>query len=314
MSKTAKTLVIIVLTIIFFIMIVAAIYTKVTFNKIENMPYVDDDYYKTVEAKEPFEIKYTNIGPSSVTVKEYEVDDEKVGKYTVCYPSELENDNKRYPMVLFVNTSNLKADKYIGILKHLASWGFITVANDDINSWEGYSARDMLSFMVGENVTNDSIFYGKIDTANIGISGHSQGAIGAVNAITSPINKQIVKAAYISSIINQELADSANWSYDIYKVNTNIFMTAGTGEDDSQEYIPLSELQKNYNYIVSDVNKVIARRKDTEHMEMLKNADGYMTAWFMWQLQNDIDAGNVFEGKYAEILSNPNWQDVQKSF
>ena len=49
-------------------------------------------------------------------------------------------------------------------------------------------------------------------------------------------------------------------------------------------------------------------------MEMLKNADGYMTAWFMWQLQNDIDAANVFEGKYAEILSNSNWQDVQKSF
>ena len=229
MGKTSRTLVIIVLIIIFFIMIAAAIFTKVTFNKIENMPYVADDYYETVEAKEPIEKKFTNLGSYDVSVKEYVVEDEKVGKYTVCYPTNLETDNNKYPMVLFVNSSNLIASKYIGVLKHMASWGFIAVANDDINAWEGHTARDMLSFMVGENVTNDSIFFGKIDTANIGISGHSQGAIGAVNAITSPINKQIIKAAYISSIINQELAESANWSYDIYKVNTNIFMTASTG-------------------------------------------------------------------------------------
>ncbi|WP_154460158.1 hypothetical protein [Floccifex porci] len=46
---------------------------------------------------------------------------------------------------------------------------------------------------------------------------------------------------------------------------------------------------------------------------MLTYADGYMTAWFMYHLQNDEDAGSVFYGDNAEILNNVNWQDIQKN-
>ena len=41
--------------------------------------------------------------------------------------------------------------------------------------------------------------------------------------------------------------------------------------------------------------------------------DGYLTAWMRYQLQGDRDAASVFVGKDAEILSNRNWQDVQKN-
>lgn len=43
---------------------------------------------------------------------------------------------------------------------------------------------------------------------------------------------------------------------------------------------------------------------------MLRYVDGYMTAWFMYWLQNDAYAGEAFLGEDAEILTNPNWQDV----
>ncbi len=39
-----------------------------------------------------------------------------------------------------------------------------------------------------------------------------------------------------------------------------------------------------------------------------------MTAWFLYWLQNDNEAKNVFFGDNAEILSNSNWQDVEKNF
>lgn len=61
------------------------------------------------------------------------------------------------------------------------------------------------------------------------------------------------------------------------------------------------------------VSKIIARRVDTDHGDMLPYADGYMTAWFMYHLQGDVEAGTVFFGDNAEILNNANWQDVEKN-
>ena len=40
------------------------------------------------------------------------------------------------------------------------------------------------------------------------------------------------------------------------------------------------------------------------------SADGYMTAWFMYWLQGDEEAGKAFFGENAEIKTNENWQDV----
>lgn len=46
---------------------------------------------------------------------------------------------------------------------------------------------------------------------------------------------------------------------------------------------------------------------------MLTFADGYMTAWFMWQLQGDDEAARAFTGDNTEILNNELYQDQQTS-
>ena len=38
-----------------------------------------------------------------------------------------------------------------------------------------------------------------------------------------------------------------------------------------------------------------------------------MTAWMLWQLQGDAEAARVFVGDDAEILTNANWQDIEKN-
>ena len=78
-------------------------------------------------------------------------------------------------------------------------------------------------------------------------------------------------------------------------------------------YFTRNTRRRKYNNISDSVSKIIARRKDTDHGDMLPYADGYMTAWFMYWLNGDTEAGNVFFGEEAEILSNSNWQDVQKN-
>ncbi len=55
--------------------------------------------------------------------------------------------------------------------------------------------------------------------------------------------------------------------------------------------------------------KIMARRTDMTHDDMLYKADGYVTAWFMWQLKGDENAATAFIGEKPEILQNPLYQD-----
>ena len=71
--------------------------------------------------------------------------------------------------------------------------------------------------------------------------------------------------------------------------------------------IPIEKMIEMYNKIPSD--KVMMRKTGYEHGEMLYVADGYVTAWLMWQLQNDNDAAKAFTGDTPEIMNNKLYQD-----
>ena len=62
-----------------------------------------------------------------------------------------------------------------------------------------------------------------------------------------------------------------------------------------------------------NVFKIRARATGAEHEDMLLRTNGYMTAWMLYQLKNDEEAGTVFIGDNAEILNNKNWQDIEKN-
>jgi len=51
------------------------------------------------------------------------------------------------------------------------------------------------------------------------------------------------------------------------------------------------------------------RRTGCEHGQMPYSADGYVTAWFMWQLKGDAEAAVAFTGESPEILGNRLYQD-----
>ena len=59
--------------------------------------------------------------------------------------------------------------------------------------------------------------------------------------------------------------------------------------------------------------KVRGRITGAEHGDMLVLSDGYMTAWMLYQLQGNEEAGSAFIGVDAEILHNEGWQDVEKN-
>ena len=67
------------------------------------------------------------------------------------------------------------------------------------------------------------------------------------------------------------------------------------------------------NTMPDNVFKLRARVAGAEHVEMQMKTDGYMTAWMLYQLQGDEEAGKAIISEDAEILSNSNWQDIEKN-
>lgn len=84
-----------------------------------------------------------------------------------------------------------------------------------------------------------------------------------------------------------------------------------SGEGGGDDWVVTGEqLQAVYEEIHSD--KLMARRRDTVHNEVLYTANGYVTAWFMWLLQDDAYAAEAFTGENPEIMGNRLYLDQKR--
>ncbi len=279
-----------------------------------------ESYYTNFQSDAPLEMKYSQLGEYETSYMEFPYDNASIGKVRVWYPKELEDDEKTWPMIMVVNASGTPAASYEPFFPRLASWGFIVVGNEDGQTGNGETASLTLDFML--NIPSDSVLSGKIDYDNMGIIGYSQGGAGAICAVTNFENGARYKAMFTGSAAYQKLAKNMGWEYDPAKIKIPYFMAAGTGKSDDsgkdpeKEYggvSPLSAQIANYNTISDGVQKVRARAVGAEHEQMLKRSDGYMTAWMLYQLTGNAEAGTVFIGENAEILQNKNWQDIEKN-
>ena len=214
----------------------------------------------------------------------------------------------KYPVVVFVNGTGVAASRYQPVFAHLASWGFIAVGNEDPSTWEGKKADATLSWLLAANEDETSMFYHRVDTERIGITGHSQGGVGVFSAMNETEHKEFYKCAVSLSPTQEDLAAALKMPYDPSKTTIPVMILASAPSD----VITLKGLHDMFQKISTDV--VIARRSNTDHGQMLYAGDGYVTAWFMWQLQGDEAAGAAFTGENAEILHNANWQDVMIAF
>lgn len=202
-----------------------------------------------------------------------------------------------------LNGTDVKASKYKEQFIHFASWGFIVIGTEEKESWDAVAADKSLAYMLAENENPSSIFYHKVDVHNIGAMGHSQGGAGVFNAITEMEHSNMFKAAVSLSPTHEEQAIALKWHYDLTKISIPIFIVAGTeGDFEMKLVLPTEAMHDMYGKICSP--KVMARKLECEHGEMLYSADGYTTAWFMWYLQSDSEAGKAFSGENPELLSN----------
>lgn len=277
------------------------------------LPQAYEQYYQTEGAMED---RYTRKGSYAVGSLTVPSDHPSIKCIRIFYPAELSENEKQYPMILVVNGSNTPAGVYLPFFERLASWGFIVVGNDDPQTGSGETASLTLDYMLNQSAIKD-----RIDTANLGLVGYSQGGAGALNLVTRHENGKLFKTVFTGSAAYPLLAESMGWGYDPENIAIPYFMTAATGESDDRNVAdinaefagvaPLQSLIDICDAMPNDVLKVRGRCVGAEHTDMILRTDGYMTAWMLYHLQGDEEAGKAFLGENAEILYNANWQDVK---
>ena len=274
----------------------------------DNKPDIIKGYEKSIQTGGSLEAQYLQHG--AYDVKKFTAKAETpISMYTIYYPSELETIMQAYPMILVVNGTGGKATKYEPQFELYASWGFIVVGTQDKGTGTGVTTIKTLHYMLDQNENAGSIFYHKIDTDNIGITGFSQGGAAVFNVITKYEEARYFKAAApLSPVCEKTALQTTNYPYDSAEVKCPILVMAGTsGEFETDLVSPLEEMNKQYDKITSP--KALARRVGMTHDNMMYSAGGYVMAWFKWLLQGDKEAAKVFIGDLPELMSNSMYQD-----
>lgn len=265
-----------------------------------NTPKAPSDYPQTVITGGAVEATYLAMGEHQVS--SFTRPGSAISKtFYVYYPEELSEE--KYPVVVMLNGTGVYAHRYEIVFQHLASWGFIVIGSDDISSGFGVSADESVDLIQEENANPESPLYGRFDMENIGIVGHSQGGAGVLTALSVRNHRDCYKTAVALSPTYEEFSYDLGWRYDLASINTPILVLAGTkGDFETKLVIPFEKMLQLYGKFPS--MKMMARRIEAEHGQMLYMADGYVTAWLMWQLKGDEYAAKAFVGEDAELLGN----------
>jgi pimeloyl-ACP methyl ester carboxylesterase len=105
--------------------------------------------------------------------------------YTLYRPARLDA-GKKYPVITWGNGTCAQPRLYVELLTHLASHGFIVVATNWRWVGSGVEMQRGLDFLLAENADAQSPLFGKVETAMLGASGHSQGSAAAVAVGADP--------------------------------------------------------------------------------------------------------------------------------
>ena len=266
-------------------------------------PFVPNNYTETVETGGALEAKYLAMGPYEVRQTTAEAP-EDWKQFVAYYPAELADSGEQWPAVVFVNGTGVYASKYPALFRHLASWGFLVLGSEDPGTFSGDSTDAALAWLLGENEDPDSLFYQKVDTDHLGLSGHSQGGVGVFNAISGQPHGGLFTCAVSLSPTQEDWAAALNIPYDPSGTAIPTLVLAGTSND----VITPEGVEALYYKLGGP--KAMALRTGTGHGEMLYSGDGYVTAWLMYWLRGDREAGAAFFGPEAELLRNPLWRNT----
>lgn len=277
-----------------------------TFRSLANILTVQPEYWMQNSVKGHREKKFAKKGSYKVSFHSETSTDEHIQQYSIWYPTKLKSSTKTWPVVVWVNGGGVPVSDYKPILDHMASWGFIVIGCEDADSSNGYSGSTMLDYLLKANKQKGNLFYGKVDTKNIGITGHSMGGSACINAATKYKNSKYFKTVASQSAPGPLMTATGLGAYDSSRLKTSCLFIGG-----NHLLEKMVDTNANFQNVNNGKLTVAALRDGCIHSTVLKTVDPYITAWMVFQLKGNETAAKVFTGSSPEITRNPNYVNVQ---
>ncbi|MFD9550180.1 hypothetical protein ACFWBG_22500 [Nocardia salmonicida] len=254
-------------------------------------------------------------------------------QYDIWYPANL--GTGAHPVITWGNGTLAHPHEYAYLLSHLASWGFIVIAADRTDTGTGVQMLDAVRYLAAQNSDPSSIFHGKVDTDSVGAVGHSQGGLGALNALArgaglvdTAVTLEMPLAAVCSSL---PPVDGQSACVDTGAITSgSVLLVNGSADGISPgtqplpaELIGLQSMQAYYDALPANVPKARAALVGAQHNDIQGQPDctnysctegvyrylGYLAAWFRGHLRDDPAAYGAFVTGSGEFLHNPHWSE-----
>ncbi|PWK84944.1 chlorophyllase-like protein [Lentzea atacamensis] len=218
--------------------------------------------------------------------------------HTLFHPARL-GGCRTYPVLLWGNGSGSTPETYAGLLRHLASHGFIVVAADTGAAGSGREMLAGLDHVTAEHHRPGSVFRGRVALDRVGGTGHSQGGAGAIVTGADP------------------------------RVDTVVPIQPGPFSDHRLLHGPAFYLAGQLDLVASPLLLVHPRYRESGHVpavygelagaghtEPTGNGGGYrgpVTAWFRFHLLGDEQARGVFFGPDCTSCAAPEWSRFERN-
>jgi dienelactone hydrolase len=278
--------------------------------------------------KGPVEQKYRAQGPwvsVSKTVSPAVCDREN-NLCDIWYPTSLGanpikglSSGFKHPVVVWANGTGQVPAKYEYYLRHLASWGFIVIASRDTGTGTGGTTVDAANYIIARGNSTGDIFSGKVDAANVGASGHSQGGstiLKLASNNTAPF-KAFVPVHSVAGLFGLLCCGLLNGNMGSTPATKSILILGGTGDNDNA-----SENRSFYTATANVATKAVGIINGAQHDDILGQPgcggvsrcthgtypyQGYAAAWLMWKLQGATDVQAAFAPSGEFRQANPGW-------
>ncbi|TCK26293.1 acetylxylan esterase [Pseudonocardia endophytica] len=207
---------------------------------------------------------------------------ESGAQHTIYRPADLGAPGTRHPVIVWGNGTGAVPLAYDGLLRHLASYGFIVSAANTTQANDGAAMLAGARELVAADGDPASPYADRVDTNAIGAAGHSQGGAGAMNAGADRIVRTTVAVQPGPAAVPERLRGP-------------VLYLAG----DNDVVVSPALIVKPFYQRTRQVEAAYAGLRGAGHLEPVPDGGGFrglITAWFLSQLDGDRAAAGVFDG------------------
>ncbi|HKM44086.1 MAG TPA: hypothetical protein VJY12_01355 [Dysgonamonadaceae bacterium] len=250
--------------------------------------------------------------------------DGSLDTHTIFHPKDLSvfGDNNKLPIIAWGNGACANSPwEHINFLSEVASHGFLVIAIGPMPE-EGQRGggrsissqmTDAIDWAIAQNSDETSPLYNKIDISKIAVSGMSCGGLQALEVAPDPrITTLIVCNSGILGDAGSGMPGMPSLTKEqLKKLHTPTLYLLG-GETDIAYNNGMDDFER-INHV-----PVFVANMDVGHGGTYSQPHGgefakVATAWYKWQLKDDIEAGKMFTGNPSQLSSSTIWEVDKKN-